>query len=51
MMPTAFISHGGGPWPVIDLPFGSPEETRAMAAFMASIAKIPVKTPEAVIVI
>lgn len=40
-MPTAFIPHGGGPWPILSLPMMPADETKALAAYMRTIAEVP----------
>ena len=51
-MPTAFIPHGGGPWPVASLPMMPDDETKALAAYMRSIGEVPGRsTPRALVVI
>lgn len=40
-MPTAFIPHGGGPWPILSLPMMPAQETKALADYMRSIADLP----------
>ena len=30
-MPVTFLPHGGGPWPFVDVGFGSKEELEALA--------------------
>src|SRR5690606_31209799 len=49
-MPTAFIPHGGGPWPVLELPMMPSAEGRELAAYMRSIADTPSK-PRALLVV
>jgi len=48
-MPTAFVPHGGGPWPVLPLSGVSPQETRALADYMRSIGDVP--RPRALLVV
>lgn len=48
-MPTAFVPHGGGPWPVLPLRGADPGETRALADYMRSIAEVP--APRALLVV
>lgn len=49
-MPTQFVPHGGGPWPVMDLPRMDSGEARALATYMRSIADTPTR-PNALLVI
>lgn len=49
-MPVAFIPHGGGPWPFVDL--GMPRaEVDAMAEYLRSLAALPPARPEALLVV
>lgn len=48
-MPTAFVPHGGGPWPVLPLDGTDPAETKALAAYLRSIADV--RRPRALLVI
>jgi aromatic ring-opening dioxygenase catalytic subunit (LigB family) len=49
-MPTLFLPHGGGPWPVLDLPFGLPGEGAALKAHLQGVAR-GIPTPRAILVI
>ena len=48
-MPTAFVPHGGGPWPILPLRGTDPSETQALADYMRSIADVP--RPRALLVV
>mgnify|MGYP002777721176 CR=1 FL=1 len=49
-MPVAFIPHGGGPWPFVDL--GMPRaEVEALAGYLRSLAALPPTKPEALLVV
>lgn len=50
-MPAAFIPHGGGPWPFVDLAFAAPREVDALAAYLRSLAGIAPAPPRALLVI
>jgi aromatic ring-opening dioxygenase catalytic subunit (LigB family) len=50
-MPTAFIPHGGGPWPVLPMAAMPVDETHSLAAYMRSIAAAPPHRPRALLVI
>lgn len=50
-LPAAFIPHGGGPWPILELPMMPADETRALAEYMRSIAALPPQRPRALLVI
>jgi aromatic ring-opening dioxygenase catalytic subunit (LigB family) len=49
-MPVAFLPHGGGPWPFVDLGFPA-HELEAMAAYLRSVAKLPRERPRALLVV
>jgi aromatic ring-opening dioxygenase catalytic subunit (LigB family) len=49
-MPAAFLPHGGGPWPFVDL--GLPRgEVEALAEYLRSVRSLPKSPPEALLVI
>src|SRR3954463_1035165 len=50
-MPVVFLPHGGGPWPFVDLPFGSKSELDALARYLRSVSALPKTPPKAVLVI
>ncbi|MGF1464489.1 MAG: DODA-type extradiol aromatic ring-opening family dioxygenase [Sandaracinaceae bacterium] len=50
-MPTAFVPHGGGPWPVLRLAAMGDDETDALASYMRSIASAPPVPPRALLVV
>jgi aromatic ring-opening dioxygenase catalytic subunit (LigB family) len=50
-MPVAFIPHGGGPWPFVDVGFGSKEEVDALAGYLRSVRDLPGTRPRAVLVV
>jgi len=49
-MPVAFLPHGGGPWPFVDLGFPK-EELQDMAAYLRSVPRLPKTPPTALLVI
>jgi len=50
-VPSMFIPHGGGPWPVLPLPgFGRPGETESLAAYMRSLGTVA-PSPRALVVV
>jgi aromatic ring-opening dioxygenase catalytic subunit (LigB family) len=49
-MPVAFIPHGGGPWPFVDLGFDRAEQD-ALAAYLTSLHAVPRQPPKALLVI
>jgi aromatic ring-opening dioxygenase catalytic subunit (LigB family) len=50
-MPVVFLPHGGGPWPFVDVGFGSREELDALAGYLRSLHDLPPVRPRAVLVI
>ena len=50
-MPTAFLPHGGGPWPFVPLGFGTAEEQQKLAAYLRSVRHLPMQTPKALLVV
>lgn len=50
-MPVAFLPHGGGPWPFVDLGFGDRAEMAALAAYLRSVRDLPGRKPEALLVV
>lgn len=48
-MPTAFVPHGGGPWPVLPLRGTDPTERKELAGYLKSLANVP--RPRALLVI
>lgn len=50
-MPVAFIPHGGGPWPWVDMPFGSKPELDSLRGYLESVAKLPPSPPKALLVV
>jgi aromatic ring-opening dioxygenase catalytic subunit (LigB family) len=50
-MPVVFLPHGGGPWPFVDLGFGSRAEQDALASYLRSVRAIPKVAPRALLVI
>ncbi|MFO0713468.1 MAG: class III extradiol ring-cleavage dioxygenase [Sandaracinus sp.] len=50
-MPVAYLPHGGGPWPFVDLGFGDRRELDAMASYLRSVSAIGPTRPRALLVI
>jgi aromatic ring-opening dioxygenase catalytic subunit (LigB family) len=50
-MPVVFLSHGGGPWPFIDQPYGSLAELEALANYLRGVPKVPPAPPKALLMI
>ena len=49
-MPTAFVPHGGGPWPILRLPMLPDDEADALQAYMRSISAVAPR-PRALLVV
>ncbi len=50
-LPVAYIPHGGGPWPFVDLPMLAGEEIRALSSFLATWPASVGVAPKALLVI
>ena len=50
-MPVAFLPHGGGPWPYVDLGWGDQPGFDALAGYLRSVARLPRVAPSALLVI
>jgi len=50
-MPTIYLPHGGGPWPWVHVPFGTPTELDALKDYLIGVAKVPARRPKALLVI
>lgn len=38
-LPVVFIPHGGGPWPFVEVGFGTPAELGALAAYLRTVGQ------------
>ena len=50
-MPVAYIPHGGGPWPFVDLPIFERSEVTALAEFLSGLPQELAAEPKALLVI
>jgi aromatic ring-opening dioxygenase catalytic subunit (LigB family) len=50
-MPVAYIPHGGGPWPFVDLGFGDPSQFHELAGYLRSLRDLPRTPPKALLVV
>ena len=50
-MPVVFLPHGGGPWPFVDMGFGTKAELGALAAYLRSLAAVAGVKPKALLVV
>jgi aromatic ring-opening dioxygenase catalytic subunit (LigB family) len=49
--PTVFLPHGGGPWPWVEMPFGSKAELSALATYLRDVRTLPLSPPKALLVV
>ena len=49
-MPVAFLPHGGGPWPFVDIGWNL-KDTPALQAYLESVRDLPKTPPKALLVI
>jgi aromatic ring-opening dioxygenase catalytic subunit (LigB family) len=50
-MPVAYIPHGGGPWPFVELGFGEKREIDALSAYLRALPELTKTAPRALLVI
>jgi aromatic ring-opening dioxygenase catalytic subunit (LigB family) len=50
-LPVAYLPHGGGPWPFVELGFGNKSELAELTTYLKSIAAVPKTAPKALLVI
>lgn len=50
-MPVAFLPHGGGPWPFVELGFKDQKGFDALTAYLKSVSALPKTPPKALLVI
>lgn len=50
-MPVAFVPHGGGPWPFIDLGVGPKDQENRLREYLVSVGSVPKTKPKALLVI
>lgn len=49
--PVAFVPHGGGPWPFVDLGFGDRAELEGLAAYLRGVLELARPRPRALLVV
>jgi aromatic ring-opening dioxygenase catalytic subunit (LigB family) len=49
-MPVAFLPHGGGPWPFVDIGWDL-KDTPALKAYLESVRELPKTPPKALLVV
>jgi aromatic ring-opening dioxygenase catalytic subunit (LigB family) len=50
-MPVAFVPHGGGPWPFVEVGLGERSELDALAAYLRALPGLPPRKPAALLVV
>ncbi|MBL8921056.1 MAG: dioxygenase [Myxococcaceae bacterium] len=50
-MPMAFVPHGGGPWPFVDVGFGPKDQEQRLREYLVSLSRVPKTKPKALLVI
>lgn len=50
-MPVAFLPHGGGPWPFVDLGFGSRAEDQALRGYLEGVRGATPSKPRALLIV
>ena len=50
-MPVAFLPHGGGPWPFVDLGFTNQQEFDGLVGYLQSVRALPKVAPKALLVV
>lgn len=50
-MPLAFVPHGGGPWPFVDVGFGPKDQENRLREYLVSVSSVPKTKPKALLVI
>ena len=49
-MPVAFVPHGGGPWPFVDLGL-APSEVSELTAYLQALRSLPTTTPKGLLIV
>ncbi|MFT7583138.1 MAG: aromatic ring-opening dioxygenase catalytic subunit (LigB family), partial [Myxococcota bacterium] len=50
-MPAVYVPHGGGPWPFVEMNFGSPGTMAALRTYFESLAIVPPSQPRALLLV
>ena len=50
-MPVAFLPHGGGPWPFVELGFTDDREFDSLVGYLQGVRKLPKTPPKALLVV
>src|SRR5688500_18662581 len=49
-MPVAFVPHGGGPWPFVEMGL-PPGEVAALKKYLQSVRRLPARAPRALLIV
>ncbi|MBK7864257.1 MAG: dioxygenase [Archangiaceae bacterium] len=49
--PAVFLPHGGGPWPFVDMPFGTASEKEGLIDYLRSVRELLRSPPRALLVV
>ena len=49
-MPVAYLPHGGGPWPFVDIGWNI-KDAETLRSYLQQVAALPKETPKALLVI
>lgn len=50
-MPVLFVPHGGGPWPFVDVGFGSEQEHEQLISYLRGLPEVSPQPPKALLVV
>jgi aromatic ring-opening dioxygenase catalytic subunit (LigB family) len=50
-VPVVFVPHGGGPWPFVEVGFGSAAEKGSLAGYLRAVRDVPQTPPRALLII
>lgn len=50
-LPVAYVPHGGGPWPFVDLGFGDPASWARLTRYLRDLASVPKEAPKGLLVV
>ncbi len=50
-MPAVYLPHGGGPWNIMDQPWGEPDSLARLTKYLQSLPSVPAEKPRAALVI
>lgn len=50
-MPAVYLPHGGGPWNIMDQPWGEPDSLARLTKYLQGLPNVPAEKPRAALVI